>query len=213
MILIEAAVESLDGALAAQQGGADRIELCTDLAHGGTTPSLELLGQSLSRLQIPVFVLVRPRAGDFVFSDYEHAEMLDDIFGAKSAGAAGIVTGALTTRQEIDEIQTAELFEAARPLPVTFHRAFDESGDLEVLIRLGADRVLTSGSARTASEGVEQIRELVIQAAGRIEILAGGGVTPDNVTQLVQGSGVREVHFSVHDANKVRSIRELLRSC
>lgn len=209
-MIIEAAVESLHAALAAQEGGADRIELCSDLLHGGTTPSPELLGQSMARLQIPVFVLVRPRAGDFVFSDYEHAEMLDDIRAAKSAGAAGIVTGALTTRQEIDAVRTAELFEAARPLAVTFHRAFDATGDLEALIQLGADRVLTAGGARTAPEGVDQIRKLVMQAAGRIEILPGGGITPQNVTQLVQKTGVRGVHFSVNDINKVRAIRKLL---
>ena len=212
--LIEAAVESLEAALAAQAGGADRIELCTDLAHGGTTPAVELLRESVSRLSIPIFVLVRARAGDFSYTAAEHRLMLEQIEHAKQAGAHGIVTGALTLQRELDEVRTAELLEAARPLHFTFHRAFDACRDrrttLESLIRLGVERVLTSGGATTAPEGVHEIRRLVIQAKGRIEILPGGGVTAENVIQLVQQTGVREIHFSANDPNKVRIIRELL---
>ena len=213
-ILIEAAVESLAAACAAAQGGADRIELCTDLAHGGTTPDVQLIRDALAQLTIPVFVLVRPRAGDFVYSAAEHGAMLEQIAAAKQAGAAGVVTGALRAQQDIDEVRTAELISAARPLPVTFHRAFDECRHLptalEMLIELGVNRVLTSGGAKTAAEGVEEIRELVRQAKGRIQILPGGGVDQENVARIVQRTGVSEVHFSVRDADKVRRVTRAL---
>ena len=201
-ILIEAAVELLDAALAAVAGGANRLELCTDLAHGGTTPDLSLLPV---QLPIPVFVLVRPRAGDFVYTDAEHRAMREQIARAKSAGAHGIVTGDLSLDR------TRALIAAARPLPVTFHRAFDVFPDpsdaLERLIDLGVERVLTSGGAPTAPEGAEQIRRLVAQAKGRIGILPGGGIDARNVARLVRETGVNEVHFSVRDMEKVKAVR------
>jgi copper homeostasis protein len=213
-VLVEAAVESLDAALAAAEGGAHRIELCADLAQGGTTPSEQLLRDAISRLSIPIFVLVRPRPGDFVYTNAEHLVMLGQIGQAKRAGAAGIVTGALTAREEIDQIRTAELIVAARPLLVTFHRAFDAcrdlSASLEQLIALGVDRLLTSGGAATAAEGAEQIRALVAQAKGRIGILPGGGITPETAARLVRETGVREVHFSVKNAEKVRAVTKAL---
>lgn len=197
-ILVEAAVESLSAALAAAEGGAHRIELCVDLAHGGTTPPVDLIRQAVAELTIPVFVLVRPRRGDYLYMQVHHQMMLDQIRQAKDAGAHGIVTGAL---DRLDE-----LVAAARPLPVTFHRAFDEKGDLEEAIRLGFDRVLTSGGANTAPEGAMQIARYVRQAKGRITILPGGGIDASNVAQLVRETGVSEVHFSVKDAAKVRAI-------
>jgi copper homeostasis protein len=204
-ILIEAAVESLDAALAAAAGGASRIELCTDLAHGGTTPDLNLLK---AQLPIPVFALVRPRAGDFVYTDAEHRTMLEQIVQAKRGGAHGIVTGDLSLDR------TRDLIAAARPLPVTFHRAFDVFPDrpeaLERLISLGVERVLTSGGAPTAPEGAAQIRRLVVQARDRIAILPGGGINADNVARLVRDTGVREVHFSVREATKVRKVVQSL---
>jgi copper homeostasis protein len=213
-VLVEAAVESLDAALAAAEGGAHRIELCADLAQGGTTPSEQLLRDAISRLSIPIVVLVRPRPGDFVYTNSEHHVMLGQIGQAKRAGAAGIVTGALTAREEIDQLRTAELIVAARPLPVTFHRAFDAcrdlSASLEQLIALGVDRLLTSGGAATAAEGAEQSRALVAQAKGRIGILPGGGITPETAARLVRETGVREVHFSVKNAEKVRAVTKAL---
>ena len=207
-------MESLDAALAAQEGGADRIELCADLAHGATTPEIQLLRQSRSKLTIPVFVLARPRPGDFVYTDAEHDTLLHQIQRAKNAGAHGIVTGELNNARQIAEGRMRELLDAARPLPVTFHRAFDECVDLgaalEVLIRLGVHRVLTSGGARTAADGTERLERLVTQAKERIAILPGGGVTPQNVADLVRRTGVREVHFSVQDAEKVRLMRRAL---
>ena len=203
-MLVEAAVESLDAALAAAEGGAHRIELCTDLAHGGTTPAVPLLRECLAMLTIPVYVLVRPRAGDFVYTDAEHRTMLDQVRTAKAAGARGIVTGTLTSGAEVDVERTRELTAATRPLAFTFHRAFEECADLpaalEVLIRLGVDRVLTS----------KQIGKLVTQAAGRIVILAGGGITADNAARIVRKTGVQEIHFSVKNAQKVRDVLESL---
>lgn len=210
-VLIEAAVESLDAALAAAQGGANRLELCQGLALGGTTPPVQLLRECHAQVVIPIFVLVRPRVGDFVYTDAEHRTMLEQIRRAKDGRAHGIVTGTLTAAHEIAEDRTAELIDAALPWTVTFHRAFDvcvdQAAALERLIHLGVDRVLTSGGAGTAAEGVEQIRRLVVQAKGRISILAGGGINPDNVARLVQQSGVSEVHFSVKDAEKVRAVQ------
>lgn len=209
-ILIEAAVDTLDAALAAAEGGANRLELCTDLAHGGTTPEVQLIRDCRSKITIPLFVLVRPRAGDFVYTDAEHEGMIGQIRRAKNAGAHGIVTGELTGARQIAEARTTALMGIARPLPVTFHRAFDECLDLgaalEALIRLGVNRVLTSGGARTAADGAERIGRLVHQARGRIEILAGGGIDAGNIARIVQESGVREVHFSVNDAEKVRAV-------
>jgi copper homeostasis protein len=214
-ILVEAAVESLAAALAAAAGGAHRVELCTDLAHGGTTPDMQLLRACRAQLEIPVFVLIRPRAGDFVYTDAEHRTTLEQIRDAKNGGAHGIVTGELTPDHEVAPQRTAELIAAARPLPVTFHRAFDVCADLsaalESLIALGVERVLTSGGAPTAPEGAGRIDRLVVQASGRIEILAGGGIDAKNVARLVRESGVREVHFSVKDADKVRKVMQALR--
>jgi len=214
-VLVEAAVESVDAALAAAEGGAHRIELCTDLAHGGTTPDVEFLRACRAQLTIPVFVLIRPRAGDFVYTDAEHGTTIEQIRQAKGAGAHGIVTGALTAAGEIARARTAALIAAARPLPVTFHRAFDLCDDLsaalESLILMGVERVLTSGGAPTAPEGAGRIDRLLVQASGRIEILAGGGIDERNVAALVRESGVREVHFSVKDAAKVRKIMQALR--
>jgi copper homeostasis protein len=211
--LIEAAVESVEAARAAAEGGAHRVELCTDLAHDGTTPDTGLLRTCISQLTIPVFVLVRPRVGDFVYQPGEHRTMQQQIQAAKAAGAQGIVTGALTASQQIAEDRTAQLIESARPLPVTFHRAFDACRDLpaalETLVALGVERVLTSGGAPTAIQGVERIAKLVRQSKGRITILAGGGINAGNVAR-VRDTGVREVHFSVKTPEKVREIIETL---
>jgi copper homeostasis protein len=216
-LVIEGCVESLEAAQAAEQGGAHRIELCTNLAVGGTTPAIDLVAACVSRLKIPVFVMVRPRGGDFCYSAAEHAQMLNEIKRVKDAGGHGIVTGALRADASLDETQTRALIGAARPLPVTFHRAFDACDDveeaLEVLIALGAARVLTSGGAATAPEGAAKIAQLVRRAAGRIGILAGGGINGDNVAALVRTSGVREVHFSTKDAAKVQRVALSLDGC
>jgi copper homeostasis protein len=199
-ILIEACVDSIESALAAGRGGAHRIELCANLVEGGTTPSAGTLAVCRARLDIPICVLIRPRGGDFLYSAAELAVMLEDIHRAKQAGAQGIVTGVLRADGEIDTDRTRELIGAARPLRVTFHRAFDVCRDagraLDRLIALGVDRVLTSGQAATAPEGAEAIAGLVRKASGRIAILPGGGITEDNVAALVRATAVTEVHLT-----------------
>lgn len=197
-LFIEAAVESIGGALAADAGGVDRIELCGQLHDGAVTPSIGLIRQTLALVTVPVHVFVRPRTGDFVYDRHDVAVMQTDIESAKAAGAPGVVFGALTTAGTIDRALMSELVALARPMTVGFHRAFDQVADqragLETLIDLGVAVVLTSGGAARALDGADQLRRLVEQAAGRIGILAGGGVTPDNVAALRDRSGVHQVH-------------------
>jgi len=197
--LVEACVQTVVSAEAAEQAGADRIELCSALELGGVTPGAGLLRAARARVGIPLHVLVRPRAGDFVYCDEELAVMVGEIREARRAGADGIVTGALDPGGFIDRDATARLVEAAGPLPVTFHRAFDQVRDqswaLEVLVELGVTRILTSGGAETADEGIPMLARLVRVSAGRITVLAGGGVRAAGVVRLVTESGVREVHL------------------
>jgi len=197
-VLVEVCVDSVESALAAQDGGANRVELCEDLPEGGTTPSAGLIEVCRERLGIPVHVLVRPRPGDFVYSDLELEVMRRDIALAARFGAAGVVFGALHADGTVDGERTRALIAAARPLSVTFHRAFDFTPDadkaLDALIALGVDRILTSGQAATAREGTRILARLVSRAAGRVTILAGGGVNEDNVAEIARRTGVREVH-------------------
>jgi len=200
MTLLEVCVDTVEGALAAQRGGAGRIELCADLVVGGTTPSLGLFHEVRSRVTLPVFAMVRTRAGDFVYRASELAVMRRDAVLLREAGADGLVLGALTPDGDVDHATTAELVELARPLPVTFHRAFDHVRDasaaLEVLVELGVERVLTSGQRPTAPEGAERLRELVQQAGDRILVMPGGGIREEHLPELVRRTGAREVHAS-----------------
>ena len=197
-ILIEACVDSIESALAAQTGGADRVELCDNLIEGGTTPSAGTIAACRARLRIPVFSLIRARGGDFLFSEAEQDAMLRDIAVARDLGADGVVIGALQPDGTVDVDRTRELVEAARPMAVTFHRAFDFCRDstlaLETLIILGVDRVLSAGSAPTAREGASMLATLVRHAAGRIIILAGGSIDETSVRSVVSRTGVKEVH-------------------
>jgi copper homeostasis protein len=197
-VLIEACIDSVPSALAAEAGGAGRVELCDNLIEGGTTPSAGTIAECRQRLRIPMFVMIRPRGGDFLYSDVEYAVMRRDIEHAKSLGADGVVLGMLTEEGRVDLDRTRRLVDAARPLPVTFHRAIDVSRDVEealdALIDVGVDRVLTSGQAPTAPEGADLIGRLVRRAAGRIAILPGCGIDETNVAGLVAQTGVREVH-------------------
>lgn len=181
----------------AVDSGADRIELCSALEVGGVTPSPGMIAQTVA-LGVPVQVLIRLRSGDFHYADDEIEAMCDDIRMAGKLGAHGVVIGALTAEGDIDLPAARRMMEAAGDLSVTFHRAFDECRApfeaLEQIIDLGCDRILTSGQAPTAPEGAGLLRQLVQQAAGRIVILAGSGVTPDNVSQLIAETGVTEVH-------------------
>ncbi len=214
-ILIEAAVESLDDALAAVDGGADRLELCANLDEGGTTPSESLIAEVVSRVAVPVFVMIRPRGGSFVYSTTELEEMRRDIDRARELDVDGFVFGVLNGSNRIDMIRTQSLIDAAADRPVTFHRAFDRVADqhdaLEVLIDLGVTRVLTSGGAPNALEGATALRDLVDLADGRITILAGGGVRFQNVEEVVEESGVVEVHARCElQADRIRAIRMAL---
>lgn len=197
-LFIEAAVESIGGALAADAEGVDRIELCGLLHDGAVTPSIGLIHRTLALVTVPVHVFIRPRIGDFVYGPDDVAVMREDIHAAKAAGAPGVVFGALTRDGRIDLPLMAELIALSRPMVVGFHRAFDQLTDhaagLEQLIDLGVAVVLTSGGPARALDGADQLRRLVDQAAGRIDILAGGGVTPENVGELVARSGVQQVH-------------------
>ena len=196
--LIEACVDSIDSAIEAELGGADRVELCGELLQGGVTPSAGLIGGVCERIKIPVFALIRPRTGDFLYDDDELDVMLRDIEFVRSLNVEGIVIGALTRDGDIDIGTLYTLIAAAGDMNVTFHRAFDFVKDqrvaLEALIELGVDRVLTSGGAPSALEGVEMLAELVDQGGSDIAILAGGGINASNVADVVRLSGVEEVH-------------------
>lgn len=210
MIVVEAAAETLDSALAAERAGADRIELCANLSDGGTTPGVRLIGDVVQRIHLPVFVLIRSRAGDFVYSNDEFEQMIRDIELAGTMGIAGIVTGALTSDGRVDAERTRILVEAASGLPVTFHRAIDSTVNLpaalEVVLEAGASRVLTSGGAATALEGVNIIATLADQARERITIIAGGGIREHNVRDVIERSGVGEVHARLVDEAQMRGL-------
>ncbi|XP_043912653.1 copper homeostasis protein cutC homolog isoform X2 [Protopterus annectens] len=175
--LMEICVDSVESAVNAERGGASRIELCSSLLDGGTTPSLGLLQVTKQHVRIPVFAMIRPRGGDFLYSDREVEVMKADIHLAKSHGVDGIVFGALREDGRIDAELCSELLAVSRPLPVTFHRAFDLVHDpiiaIETLISLGFERVLTSGCDSTALEGLPVIRRLIEQAKGRIIVMPG----------------------------------------
>jgi len=197
--LVEACVQTIASAEAAEQAGADRIEVCAALEVGGVTPGTGQLRAVRARVDIPLYVLIRPRAGDFVYRDAEIGAMVDEVKEARRAGADGIVTGVLDPGGFIDASATARLVAAAGPLPVTFHRAFDRVPDLhqalETLASLGVARVLTSGGAETAILGIAMLAELVRASASRIVVLAGGKVRATGVARIVAEAGVTEVHL------------------
>jgi copper homeostasis protein len=210
VIAVEACVETLAEALDAQAGGADRIELCADLASDGTTPPDDLIRACVRQLALPVFVMIRPRPGAFVFEDDEIERMLRQARHARKLGARGLVTGALDARGRVDVAALAALVREAHGLPVTFHRAFDRIDDkeaaLEELAALGVSRVLTSGGAPTALEGAAVLARLVRQAGSWIGIVAGGGVRAHNVSDVIARTGAREVHGHFGTAAAVRDI-------
>jgi copper homeostasis protein len=202
--LLEISVETLEAALAAERGGADRIELCEDLSLGGVTPSAELVSAVRAQARVPIFVMIRPRAGDFVYSGAEFAEMKRSITGAKESGMDGVVLGVLTKDLRVDVERTRELAELAKPLPVTFHRAFDEAADLrqalEEVIQTGAHRILTAGGAKSAPEGTTILAELVAAAGDRVVIVPGAGINASNVLQVARQTGAREFHSGLSTA-------------
>jgi copper homeostasis protein len=199
-MLFEACVDSVDAAVAAERGGADRVELCSALLEGGLTPSAGTVALARARLAIKLHVMIRPRGGDFLYTPSELDVMRRDIQLSKDLGADGVVFGMLTREGDIDRDRTRELVLLARPMAVTFHRAFDMARDadasLEALIALGVDRVLTSGQEATAFEGAGRIAELVTQAAGRIVVMPGGGLHERTIEPVLRRTRAVEVHVA-----------------
>jgi copper homeostasis protein len=200
-ILLEICVDSVDSALAAQQGGAHRIELCGSLIEGGVTPSAGLMSIVRKKVSIDLYVMIRPRSGDFCYSDEEYEVMRRDVMVAKEMGANGIVFGILNPDGNVDVHRCRDLVEIARPLKVTFHRAFDMSRNLnqslEEIIHAGVDRVLTSGAEKNAEEGLPKLIQLNRAARKRLAVMVGGGITERNVRRIIQETGVCEIHASV----------------
>ena len=196
--VLEVCVASADMAAAAARAGADRVELCANLVEGGTTPSLGAVSVAVERCGVPVMVMIRPRGGDFLYDDVELAEMLRDIHFVKEAGAAGAVLGVLRADGTVDIDRTKRLVEAAQPMAVTFHRAFDLSRDLfeslEAVLQTGVDRVLTSAGRATVLDGLDVLERLAARAGDELAMLPGGGVRPANVAKVLAVPGVREVH-------------------
>lgn len=197
--LVEACVQTIASAEAAQRAGAGRIELCAALETGGVTPGAGVIRMVRAGVGIPLQILIRPREGNFVYREPEVEAMLAEIREARRAGADGVVLGALDHHGRIERETVARLVEAAGPLPVTFHRAFDQvtdqAGAVELLIGLGVARILTSGGAGRAEDGIPRLTELVRASAGRVGIVAGGGVRAPGVVRLVAETGVGEVHL------------------
>lgn len=198
--LFEIAIESLQSAVNAQRAGAKRVELCAALSEGGITPSLGMIKNVCSNTNLDVFVIIRPRGGDFLYSEAEFEIMCHDIVASKDAGADGIVSGALQANGAIDMERTKRMVELAKPLPFTFHRAFDRCKDpfeaLEQLIDIGVDRILSSGQVPSAEDGTELLGQLVKQAKNRIITMPGAGVNSKNIADIVTKTGASEFHLS-----------------
>ncbi len=199
-MICEICVDSVEGVKAARDAGAARVELCASLIEGGITPSRGMIRQARAVSGIRLHVIIRPRGGDFLFSPDEFAVMAADIETAKSEGADGVVIGQLIADGHIDVPRTRELIAIARPMAITFHRAFDMTPDpfaaLETLVELGVDRVLTSGQEASVLEGLPLITELVKRAGDRIIVMPGGGITPRNVERIVSAATPKEIHFA-----------------
>ncbi|MDL2291808.1 copper homeostasis protein CutC, partial [Bacteroides sp. OttesenSCG-928-F21] len=199
----EVCANSVESCIAAQAGGAHRVELCAGISEGGTTPSYGEIITARELLHIKLHVIIRPRGGDFVYSELEAQIMERDIELARKAGVDGVVFGCLTPEGEIDIPLCSRLMKASEGVSVTFHRAFDECSDplkaLEEIIALGCDRILTSGQEEVAQRGTALIKELVERSTGRIIILPGSGINETNIRQIATETGAREFHFSVRE--------------
>jgi copper homeostasis protein len=224
--ILEISVDTLERALAAERGGAHRIELCRELSQGGLTPEAEWVRSVRDLVRVPIIAMIRPRGGDFVYSDSEYAEMEREIEILRPMGVDGLVFGMLRTDGRVDVARARRLMELARPLPVTFHRAIDVAADihaaLEDVVQSGAVRVLSSGGAATAVEGIGCLNQLVKDAAGRIVVMPGSGILAGNIVHIAETTGAREFHAGLSSAisggqadeqgfeEKVRQLRQAL---
>ncbi len=199
-MICEVVVYNIESALKAQEGGADRLELCDNPADGGTTPSLGTVEVVRQNVTMDVYVMIRPRGGDFVYSRYEFHAMKRDIFQFQKLGVDGFVFGILNSDGTLDKVRCRELIEKAKPLKCTCHRAFDMTRDpfeaLDDCIEVGFERILTAGQRPKALEGVDLLRQLVESAGDRIKIMPGSGVNEQTVKEIVSRSRAREIHFS-----------------
>jgi copper homeostasis protein len=209
---LEICVFSVESAISAQKAGADRVELCSGFSEGGITPSAGAIGMVRKLLHIDCYVMIRPRGGDFCYSDREFEQMRRDVEFAKSCGVAGVVLGILQPNGRVNITRTRELVQLASPLQVTFHRAFDLAVEpfraLDDIVVCGCRRILTSGQKATAVEGLDMIRELVSYSAGRVDIMAGSGVNPENAEKFIE-AGAQALHFS---AKKIKPGKMICRN-
>lgn len=198
--ILEVCVDSVESALEAERGGASRLELCGNLIIGGTTPSIALLDLVKQHVRIPVFMIIRPRFGDFCYTAFEFEQMKQEVLDAKEHGADGVVIGILNPDGSLDEERMNILVQLAKPMHVTLHRAFDVCKDpiaaLECVCRLGIDTILTSGQKQTCTQGKELIRELVQRAGKDVEILVGSGLNAENIEEMMECTGARAYHLS-----------------
>jgi copper homeostasis protein len=199
--ILEICANSVASAIVAQEGGADRVELCDNLPEGGTTPSFGVIESARNNLHIKLNVIIRPRGGDFLYDNIEFDIIKRDIEICKKLHVEGVVIGMLLKEGNIDKIRTKQLVELARPMSVTFHRAFDMTASpftaLEDIIETGCDRILTSGQAKTALEGASLISKLIEKAEGRIIIMPGAGIKEDNISEIIRLTGANEFHLSL----------------
>jgi len=201
---LEVCIDSVESAIAAERGGAKRVELCCDLLEGGITPGAGLIASVRSHISIDLFVMIRPRGGDFFYTDLEYGVMREEIARARHLGVDGFVLGLLDQQGRVDVARTRRLVELAQPLPITFHRAVDMSPDLlaslEDIVATGASRILTSGGAPSALLGAAEIARMVQAARGRMAIMPGGGITPENLAAIADATGATEFHSSARTA-------------
>jgi copper homeostasis protein len=213
-VILEICADSVESALAAQSGGAQRVELCSNLLEGGVTPSAGLISTVRRKLAIDFYVMIRPRGGDFCYTAEEFETMEKDVLMAKQLGANGIVVGILQEDGDVDVARTRCLVDMAGPMKTTFHRAFDMSRELskslEDVIKTGADRLLTSGGEQKAEDAIRTIAKLVKDADQHISLMVGGGITRSNVRHIIEATGVREIHASmrVHVPSPMRHRNE-----
>jgi copper homeostasis protein len=214
--VLEICAYSTDDAVAAQAAGADRVELCANRAEAGTTPAREDIAVARQNLDVQLYVMIRPRGGDFVYSDAEFATMRRDIESCKDLGIDGVVLGILLPNGAVDKMRCSELLKLAQPMEVTFHRAFDVAIDpvqaLEEIIEIGCQRILTSGQGNSAIEGAAVIAKLVQQAGERITIIPGGGIRAENLAELLEITGAREFHTAAYTGER-QDQTQILKMC